>query len=118
MDKHANLTEMPKLKDPKSNEWNLWWDSSKAMVPDEGQFSRLKTAFGLKMTLEEYSAMVKTEEAAAIERMKAVTTDHPGTPWARRAETELSLGFGFRVEDRRWDPSGKRNEAAKRLPNL
>lgn len=118
MDKHANSAEMPKLKNPKSNEWNLWWDSSKAIVPDETQFSRLKTAFGMKMTLEEYTAMVKTEEAAAIERMKAVINDHPGTPWARRAETEVSWGFGFRVEDRLWDPSGKRSEAEKRVPKL
>jgi hypothetical protein len=118
MDKHANTTEMPKLKNPKSNEWNLWWDRSKSIIPDEPQFSRLKTAFGLKLTLEEYSAMVKTEEAAAIERMKAVITDHPGTPWARRAETELDWGFGFRVEDGLWDPSGKRSEASKRVPKL
>lgn len=116
MDKHAN--NMPAPVNPKSNEWNLWWDRSKTIAPDDAQFSRLKTAFGMKMTREEYLAMVKTEEAASVERMKAVTTDHPGTPWARRAEAELGLGFGFAVGDRLWDPSGKRSEAAKRVPNL
>jgi len=28
------------------------------------------------------------------------------------------MGFGFVVSDRLWDPSGRRNEAAKRVPNL
>ena len=118
VDKHANMTEMPKLRKPNSNEWNIRWDRSNAINPDEAQFSRLKTAFGLKMTHEEYLAMVKTEEAAAIERMTAVTTDHPGTPWSRRAETEIGMGFGFRIEDEVWDLSGKRSEAAKRVPKL
>ena len=88
------------------------------MVPDEAQFERLKAAFGMKMTREEYLEMVKTEETSAIERLKAIQTEHPGTPWARRAETEISWGFGFRVGDRHWDGSGRRADAAKRLPNL
>ncbi len=116
MDKHAS--GMPKPKDPKSNEWNFWWDKGAVVVPDEAQFGRLKTAFGMKLTREEYLEMVKTEESAALERLKAIQTEHPGTPWARRAETELSWGFGFRVAERHWDVSGRRNEAAKRLPKL
>lgn len=116
MDKHAN--NMPKPKDPKANEWNFSWDRNSAIVPDEAQYDRLKGAFGMKMTRDEYLEMVKTEELAAIERFRAILVDHPGTPWARRAETEMSWGFGFRVWDRHWDPSGRRTEAAKRLPNL
>jgi hypothetical protein len=116
MDKHANNMPAPKV--PKANEWNFWWDKNSAIVPDQAQFDRLKAAFGMKMTREEYLEMVKTEEAAAVERLKAITKDHPGTPWARRAETEIGSGFGFRVADRHWDPSGKRAEAAKRVPNL
>ena len=53
-----------------------------------------------------------------VPAVACAATDHPGTPWARRAETELSWGFGFRVADRHWDPSGRRSEAAKRVPNL
>ncbi len=116
MDKHAN--HMVKPVDPKANEWNFWWDSSAAIEPDEAQYERLKAAFGMKMTRDEYLAMVKEEETASIERLKAIQQDHPGTPWARRAETELSWGFGFRVAARHWDVSGRRAEAAKRLPNL
>lgn len=116
MDKHYN--HMPEPKDPKANEWNFWWDKNAAIVPDEPQYDRLKSAFGMKMSREEYLEMVATEEAASVERLKAIQTEHAGTPWARRAETELSLGFGFRVGDRHWDVSGRRAEAAKRLPNL
>ena len=58
------------------------------------------------MNRDEYLQMVATEEAASIDRLKAVQKEHPGTPWARRAETELSWGVGFRVGDRHWDLSG------------
>ncbi len=116
MDKHAN--KMPPLKNPKSNKWAFHWDRNAAIAPDEAQYERIKSAFGMKMTREEYLEMVKTEEAASINRLKAIIADHPGTPWARRAETELNWGFGFRVDDYLYDPSGRREEAAKRLPNL
>jgi len=115
MDQHAN--NMPAPKNPKSNEWNFWW-GGKPLIPDEPQFDRLAKAFQMKMTRDEYLEMVKTEETAAVERMQAVVTDHPGTPWAQRAQTELNLGFGFNVGDRLWDPSGRRSEAAMRVPKL
>lgn len=83
MDQHAN--NMPAPKNPKSNEWNFWW-GGKPIVPDEQQFDRLAKAFQMKMTRDEYLEMVKTEETAAVERMQAVVTDHPGTPWAQRAD--------------------------------
>lgn len=116
MDKHAN--SMPAPKDQKANEWNFSWNKDSAIVPDEAQFERLKAAFGMKLTREEYLEMVKTEETAATQRLETIKTDHPGTPWSRRAETELAWGFGFAVFDRHWDVSGRRAEAAKRLPNL
>ncbi len=47
MDKHAN--EMPKPENPMSNEWNFWW-SRERLVPNEDQYKRLQSAFGLKMT--------------------------------------------------------------------
>jgi len=115
MDRHYN--QMPAVKDPKSNRWDFYWDAAAAIVPDETQYERLSSSFGMKLTREEYLEMVKSEEAAAIERMKAVVTDHPGTPWARRAETELSWGFGFRVAERHWDDV-RRAEAQKRVPKL
>ena len=115
MDQHAN--NMPQPKNPKSNEWNFWW-GGKPILPDEQQFDRLAKAFQMKMTRDEYLEMVKTEETAAVERMQTVIADHPGTPWAQRAQTELNLGFGFNVGDRLWDPTGRRSEAEMRQPKL
>lgn len=115
MDQHAN--NMPAPKNPMANEWNFWW-GGKPIVPDEEQFQRLVAAFKLKLTREEYLAMVDKDVDAAKQRLQTVIADHPGTPWARRAETELGLGFGFRVGDRLWDPSGRRSEAAMRVPKL
>lgn len=115
MDQHAN--NMPLPKDPKSNEWNFWW-GGQPIVPDDEQFKRLADAFKMEASREEYLAMVDKEVAEATERLQAVAADHPGTPWARRAETELGLGFGFQVGDRLWDPSGRRSEAAMRVPKL
>lgn len=115
MDQHAN--NMPLPKDPKSNEWNFWW-GGQPIVPDDEQFKRLADAFKMETSREEYLAMVDKEVAEATERLQAVAADHPGTPWARRAETELGLGFGFQVGDRLWDPSGRRSEAAMRVPKL
>jgi len=116
MDQHAN--NMPKPQDPKSNRWSFWWNSQSVIVPDEAQYKRLADHFGIKLTREEYLEMVKTEEAGTIERLRAVITDHPGTPWARRAETEIGYGFGFLVRDVQWNPSGRYNEAQTRVPNL
>ncbi len=115
MDQHVN--QMPNPGNPQATEWNLWWNT-KTIVPDEVQFSRLKIGFGLKLSRDEYLEMVKTEEASSVERMRTVIVNHPGTPWARRAQTELDMGFGFVVADRVWDPLGKRSEAAERVPKL
>ena len=116
MDKHAN--EMPVTENPKSNKWNFYWNSQAVIVPDEAQYQRLADHFGMKLTRDEYLEMVKTEEAATNEKLRAVIADHPGTPWARRAETELGYGFGFQVRDVIWDPTGRRAEAQKRVPKL
>lgn len=115
IDVHAN--NMPAPQNPRSNEWNFWW-GGQPIVPDEQQFERLKKSFQMKMTREEYVEMVKNEEKTAMERIRSVVTEHAGTPWSRRAETEIGLGFGFRVGDRLWDPSGRRTEAEMRLPKL
>ncbi|MEZ6127340.1 MAG: vWA domain-containing protein [Planctomycetaceae bacterium] len=113
MDQHAN--KMPPLKDPKSNEWNFW-RNPQTIVPDEAQFDRLKSAFNIKMERSEYLAMVAEEEKISIERLEQVMKDHPGTPWARRAEREKSEGFGFVVGDRLWDPHNIRSTI--KLPKL
>ena len=113
VDDHVN--NMPQPTNDESNEWNLWWDRRKR-VPDESQFARLQTAFNLKMTRDEYLSMVREQEEATIALMEQVISDHPGTPWAARAQTEINNGFGFRVADRLWDPRGIRSTI--QTPNL
>lgn len=113
MDKHAN--EWPEPEKKNSNEWNFW-QNRKTIVPDDAQYGRLQQAFGLKMSRDEYLQMVAEEEKKSTDLLKQVMNDHPGTPWARRAEREISDGFGFRVTDRLWDPHEVRNTI--KLPKL
>lgn len=114
VDKHASA--MPQPANPMSNEWNFWWNRQGTIVPDEAQFERLKKAFNMKLTRDEYITMVAAEEKSAIERLQDVVKTHPGTPWARRAEQEIGSGFGFVVADRLWDPKGIRSTI--KLPSL
>jgi len=114
MDAHAN--NMPAPQDPMANEWNFWRNSQSNMVPNEEQFARLKNAFQLKMERSEYITMVATEEKKAFDLLDVVIKEHPGTPWARRAQSEKAGGFGFVVGDRLWDPKAIRNTI--KLPNL
>lgn len=116
MDKHAR--EMPAPANPMSNQWWFDWDRNGVIVPSVEQYERLSASFGLKMSRDEYLQMVESEQNSALERMNKVIADHPGTPWARRAEYEIAAGFGFRVHDVLWNPSGRRNEAERRLPKL
>ncbi|MCA9086221.1 MAG: VWA domain-containing protein [Planctomycetaceae bacterium] len=113
VDNHAN--NMPQPKSKTSNEWNFW-RNRKVIVPDEAQFARLKAGFQLKMERDEYLAMVAEEEKKSVDMLKQVMNDHPGTPWARRAEREIGDGFGFVVSDRLWDPQDIRSTI--KLPKL
>jgi hypothetical protein len=113
VDQHANNMPMPAKED--SNEWNFWRNRQQ-IVPNEDQFKRLKTFFKLTMERDEYLAMVAAEETKSLELLETVKKEHPGTPWARRAEREQQEGFGFRVGDRLWDPKDVRRTI--KLPNL
>ena len=101
MDDHVHKN--PQTKKKESNEWNVWW-SRQIILPDEAQFERLKTAFNLKLTREEYLQMVKDETARAKELLQLVSDQHPETPWAQRAQRELRDGFGMKFSERFWDP--------------
>ncbi|MFK7818007.1 MAG: VWA domain-containing protein [Planctomycetaceae bacterium] len=115
LDDHANTGRMPK--DKKSNEWNLH-NNRKSIIPNADQFSRIKSAFGLKQSHEEYLAMVKAEEDRCGELLKEVIVQHPGTPWSRRAEYELGLGFGHQFREGFRDPRYQSMRAQIKLPNL
>lgn len=101
MDRHE--ADPPKAQDPKSNEWHI--NYTKSMIdPDDKQFDRLKKAYKLKVNREEFLQELKTQQARSRKLYQLVTTEHLGTPWARRASREMALGFGVNFVDRFWDP--------------
>jgi hypothetical protein len=71
-------------KDPKLNRWYIQEDPSEFVMPDELQQKLLG------VTPEELQ-QVYDQAVAGLEKVKA---DHPGTPWARRAEWELARKSG------------------------
>ncbi|MCA9015769.1 MAG: VWA domain-containing protein, partial [Planctomycetaceae bacterium] len=82
MDQHAK--NMPELKDKKSNVWNVTRD--KKMLPPDPEQVKLT-----KVSVEELDKQLKKAE----EQYKFVIKEHPGTPWAQRAQFELNQGFGM-----------------------
>lgn len=102
MDDHAN--NMPKPQKPKTNRWNVA-RTRKMIIPDEGQFERLKQAFNIKMERDEYLAYVKAEEDRATAMYMEVKENHPNTPWAERANYELRQGFGMHFVEAFRDPN-------------
>ena len=104
MDDHANHMPKPVKEKPKTNRWNVA-RTRKMIVPDEGQFERLKKAFNIKMGREEYLAYVKAEEDRAVGMYNEVIANHPGTPWEERANYELRQGFGMHFVEAYRDPN-------------
>ncbi|MCA9070437.1 MAG: VWA domain-containing protein, partial [Planctomycetaceae bacterium] len=102
MDDHAN--NMPKPVKPKTNRWNVR-RTPKMIVPDEGQFERLKQAFNIRMEREEYLAYVRDEEERATAMYLEVKENHPNTPWAERANYEMRQGFGMQFVEAFRDPN-------------
>lgn len=105
MDDHAN--NMPKPKKKETNVWDVR-RTTKTIVPDEAQFERLKAAFNIKMTKEEYLAYVKAEENRSSAMYHEVVANHPGTPWAEWANDELRAGFGMHFVEEFHDPNYSR----------
>jgi hypothetical protein len=116
VDEHANNMPMPRKED--ATRWSIGWNR-KTITPSEDQFRRLQSAFGMSMSREEYIGMVREQEKFTADLLKDVIEDHPNTPWARRAQLELSSGFGFNVYDVVWDPRNIRATIIEQgLPNL
>lgn len=82
MDQHAK--NMPPLKDKKNNEWNVI--RGKKMLPPDPEQVKLT-----KVNVEKLDEQLKKAEA----QYKFVIKEHPGTPWAQRAQYELNQGFGM-----------------------
>lgn len=113
MDAHAN--NMPKPQKQESNVWSFF-RNRKTLVPDDQQFARLDKAFNLGIERDEYIKMVAEEEKLTTELLSFVEKEHPGTPWAYRADREKRDGFGFVIRDHVYDPRNIRNTV--KLPKL
>lgn len=92
LDKHVKEKPMPK--EPPNNTWTIRIQPE-MLPPDPVQ------AKASKVDLEELERQKKRAE----ELFQFVIDEHPGTPWARRAERELQQGFGVRLEEDYRDPN-------------
>ena len=91
LDQHSRTR--PKPEDPKSNEW--YFEHTKKMIePDEDQIRKTQVDM----------AELESQRKSALALYDVVIAEHPGTPWAVRAQAEKRWGFGIRFEERFWDP--------------
>ncbi len=104
MDEHANNMPKPVIEKPKTNRWSVA-RTTKMIEPNPEQFARLKSAFNISMSREDYLAYVKAEETRARGMYQEVINNHKGTPWANRAEYELQHGFGMHFRESYRDPN-------------
>jgi len=85
--------ENPNPKNPKSNEWNMA-NVKEMLAPSEAEVK------ASKVDMKELEA----QKEKALAMYNEVIKNHPGTPWARRAEQEKGWGFGFKLVDGFRDP--------------
>jgi len=78
------LNNFPQPKNPQNNIWDIR-RVHEMRAPTERQ---------IKLTKVDLTEL-KTQLEMAKSQFEFVKRTHPGTPWARRAEFELSQGFGM-----------------------
>ena len=101
LDQH--VASPPKLKDIKHNKWHIIF-RQKMVEPDSEQFARIKQLYKLKIEREEFLQELKEQQSRSRKLYQFVVAEHPGTPWARRAESELRTGYGITFGSYFWDP--------------
>jgi hypothetical protein len=82
LDRHQK--DQPAPSDPMHNEWNMA-EVQEMIEPDP------QAVAATRVDLDE----LEKQRLRALEMYEYVITQHPGTPWAQRAEFERSLGFGI-----------------------
>lgn len=105
MDQHAKNMPAPKKKI--NNVWNV--RRRKKMLPPDPVQVKLT-----KVSPEELDKQLKKAE----EQYKFVIKEHPGTPWAQRAQYELRLGFGMYFQDDFRDPRYDKVGKQIKIPKL
>jgi hypothetical protein len=113
LDDHASKTPPPS--DPKHNRWHIRWVGKPPAEVTDAQFKRLKGAFKLKGTKEEYMAMLAEERQRASENFSSVMEEHDGTPWFARAKWDRSRGYAFEFYSYFHDPKYNEVGAGKRI---
>lgn len=91
MDKHSK--EFPEPKDPINNRWNVGRTPT-MLEPDPAQIKQTK------VDMEELNKQLQS----AKDQFAFVVYEHPGTPWAYRAQYELKQGFGMAFHESFRDP--------------
>jgi hypothetical protein len=107
----------PKARTKPHNEWNLR-RAPRQIIPDDPQFARLQKAYGIKKSKGEYLGELKIVEDSAREAYQLVIQEHAQTPWARRAQQELTWGFGMAISSRYWNPEYKRVGKSIKIPKF
>lgn len=110
MDHHVNAEPFPKKEN--TNVWNIR-RSRETMEPDEAQFERIRQAFKIRVTMEEYLQGLKEQERLALEMYERVKKEHSGTPWAKRAQDEINRGFGMKFVEGFRNPNWNRFESGE-----
>ena len=87
------LNKFPQPKNPQNNVWDIH-RVHEMLAPTERQ---------IKLTRVDMTEL-KTQLELAKSQFEFVRRTHPGTPWANRAEFELSQGFGMTFKDAFRDP--------------
>jgi hypothetical protein len=103
----SHLKEMPKPKNPKSNRWDAR-RRKELLEPDEKQIKFTK------VDMDELNRQLNL----AKEQFEYVKQQHPGTPWAQRAQYELGTGFGFHFVDTFRDPKYDEQRANIKVPKF
>tara|TARA_R110002095_G_scaffold140726_3_gene122200 strand:- start:1092 stop:2966 length:1875 start_codon:yes stop_codon:yes gene_type:complete len=105
MDQHAK--NMPELTKKENNVWNV--QRRKTMLPPDPEQVKLT-----KVSVEELDKQLKKAEA----QYNLVIKEHPGTPWAQRAQYELGHGFGMHFVDGFRNPHYDKVGKEIKLPKL
>jgi hypothetical protein len=79
-----------RFQNAQSNEWAATLGDGEMLRPDETQLKQGG------VTLEE----LERARHSALEQFKRVQKEHPNTPWAQRAQWEMSRGYGMRFVER------------------
>ena len=105
----AYINNLPKPIDPRSNVYNIG-RVHEMISPTDRQ---------IKLTKVDMQEL-KTQLEIAKSQFEFVRRTHPGTPWARRAEFELSQGFGMKFVEGFRDPRYDKfyNDPDIKRPNL